>query len=334
MSTIDGQNQVLYVREPLTVAPDTLPGAAAQSPPAPHLSLEPTFLIPEAEASADAAPTADPEGWGSAAWRPRPRRIRRRVAGWLLLSVALHVLALASAATLAPHLPPRVTDDPLELAADRAAHDFGEGFGRQEGFVYFRVPTLHGGVDRPAVEHLRDVDVSQFSKQATATLPRPAAQEVATAHDLPRAPDLTSVPPRRTSRDPVAAAVNSTTAEWSPPPRRVRPAAAVAEGVAVGRVHVLGIVGGGGLELPKALDNPQPVYPPESLAAGVTGRVTLRVTIASEGDVREAVVYASSGVEELDQAALAVIGQWRFEPRHYGGDVYEILVPIRFTLDP
>jgi TonB family protein len=63
---------------------------------------------------------------------------------------------------------------------------------------------------------------------------------------------------------------------------------------------------------PRPLVNPPPVYPPEALAAGRTGRVIVRAEIALDGKVREARVQESSGVASLDRAALAAVREWRF----------------------
>lgn len=84
----------------------------------------------------------------------------------------------------------------------------------------------------------------------------------------------------------------------------------------------------------QAPNNPAPNYPREALAAGIEGRVMLRVTIEADGAVGAARVSTSSGSASLDDAALAAIRSWRFEPARRGGEAvpYEVIVPIRFAI--
>jgi protein TonB len=63
---------------------------------------------------------------------------------------------------------------------------------------------------------------------------------------------------------------------------------------------------------PQVVVNRPPVYPPEALAAGKTGRVVIRAEVAADGRVTKAQVHRSSGVVALDQAALAAVRDWRF----------------------
>lgn len=86
----------------------------------------------------------------------------------------------------------------------------------------------------------------------------------------------------------------------------------------------------------RKLYSPPPIYPPEALAARLTGRVVLRVTVETDGRVARVSVYRTSGVRSLDQAALEAVRQWRFEPTRRAGIsvISEIAVPVRFELDP
>lgn len=85
---------------------------------------------------------------------------------------------------------------------------------------------------------------------------------------------------------------------------------------------------------PQTVYNPSPTYPPQALAAGLTGRVLLKVTVASDGTVTAASVHRSSGVDSLDQAALETVRRWRFEvPRISGVASRRVIgVPINFEL--
>jgi protein TonB len=65
---------------------------------------------------------------------------------------------------------------------------------------------------------------------------------------------------------------------------------------------------------PAAEHAPDPKYPPDLLAAGVEGVVTLQLTIAANGGVERAVVAVSSGYPALDRSALDAVAQWKFRP--------------------
>jgi protein TonB len=85
---------------------------------------------------------------------------------------------------------------------------------------------------------------------------------------------------------------------------------------------------------PRRVFSPQPRYPPDLLAARVTGLVKLRVHVARDGRVKRAAIHRSSGRRALDQAALEAVRRWRFEPARRAGIAIsrEVIVPIRFTI--
>lgn len=60
--------------------------------------------------------------------------------------------------------------------------------------------------------------------------------------------------------------------------------------------------------------NVAPTYPEEARAAGVQGKVILRLRIGVDGRVESLRILTSSGVQSLDDSALAAVKQWRFEP--------------------
>jgi len=63
-----------------------------------------------------------------------------------------------------------------------------------------------------------------------------------------------------------------------------------------------------------------PPYPPLALRLGWEGTVTLRLAIAPQGVVTEAVVVRSSGYPILDEAARAwVLAHWRYQGAIRGG---------------
>jgi TonB family protein len=84
---------------------------------------------------------------------------------------------------------------------------------------------------------------------------------------------------------------------------------------------------------PQTVLNPPPVYPPEALAAGRTGRVIVRAKVAADGSVSQARLQRSSGVASLDRAALAAVRGWRFSSAEdVDAPPRRVDVPIDFVI--
>jgi periplasmic protein TonB len=65
------------------------------------------------------------------------------------------------------------------------------------------------------------------------------------------------------------------------------------------------------------------------------GVVILRVRVATDGRILEAMVQTSSGYDSLDRAAVAqALRKWRFTPATENGAAVEswVRVPVRFEL--
>lgn len=147
-----------------------------------------------------------------------------------------------------------------------------------------------------------------------------AAIEEATPALVPAprpAPRLAEVLPGPSLPSPVAS--NLPTADPLPlvgPDRGAMPAAAPADrGVAYERVR-------------------EPRYPATARIRGFQGETVLRVLVAADGQVRSVTVAASSGHRELDQAALAAVRTWRFQPAIEQGRPVAawVQVPVVFRL--
>ncbi|MFH1834170.1 MAG: TonB family protein, partial [bacterium] len=85
-------------------------------------------------------------------------------------------------------------------------------------------------------------------------------------------------------------------------------------------------------EEPYPIQNPAPVYPEMARAAEVEGVVLVRAMVNKEGRIEKAFVI--SGHPMLDEAALAAIRAWVFQPamqQHRPVKVW-VTVPIRFVL--
>ena len=78
-----------------------------------------------------------------------------------------------------------------------------------------------------------------------------------------------------------------------------------------------------------------PQYPANVLQTGTTGAVLLSVLVGLNGLPENIAVKTSSGIAELDQAAVTALKQWRFSPASQGGATlaswYDI--PVRFEIN-
>lgn len=83
---------------------------------------------------------------------------------------------------------------------------------------------------------------------------------------------------------------------------------------------------GGDVPPPRKIHNVHPVYPSAARAAGIEGVVILEATIDPTGEVSGIDVLQS--VPELDQAAIAAVEQWRYEPTLVDG----VAVPVSMTM--
>lgn len=72
-------------------------------------------------------------------------------------------------------------------------------------------------------------------------------------------------------------------------------------------------------EIAQMIHHVQPEYPRLAEKAGLEGVVWIKALVGSDGNVREAVVYKSSGTESLDEAALKVAKDNKFKPAIQNG---------------
>ena len=83
---------------------------------------------------------------------------------------------------------------------------------------------------------------------------------------------------------------------------------------------------GDGIRPPAKIVNVNPVYPPEAREARVQGVVILEATISRTGEVSDVEVLRS--VPLLDEAAVAAVRQWRYEPTLVDGEPVSILMTV------
>lgn len=84
----------------------------------------------------------------------------------------------------------------------------------------------------------------------------------------------------------------------------------------------------------QVLHNPEPRYPRQARRRGLQGEVVLEVQILANGQPGDIDIVAGSGHALLDQAALAALRGWRFQPARQGGRAVSatLHVPVRFEL--
>lgn len=80
---------------------------------------------------------------------------------------------------------------------------------------------------------------------------------------------------------------------------------------------------------PKKILNVNPVYPPEALKSRVTGSVIIEAEIGRTGEV--GAMRVLRGDPMLDEAALAAVRQWRYEPVVIAGEPVPVLMTVTVT---
>ena len=83
---------------------------------------------------------------------------------------------------------------------------------------------------------------------------------------------------------------------------------------------------GDGIRSPAKIVNADPIYPPEARDARVQGVVILEATISRTGEVSDVEVLRS--VPLLDEAAVAPVRQWRYEPTLVDGEPVSIVMTL------
>jgi TonB family protein len=121
-----------------------------------------------------------------------------------------------------------------------------------------------------------------------------------------------------------------------PPPRNVGPRE-ISPSPALSQVAQVETRDNQGAELdrlPTPVFNPAPVYPADALTARREGRVILRAFVDQAGEVSVVKVWRSSGSEQLDQAAMAAVREWKFTPGQRMGQnaAGEVAVPVVFQI--
>lgn len=83
---------------------------------------------------------------------------------------------------------------------------------------------------------------------------------------------------------------------------------------------------GGNVQRSRMIANPPPIYPKAAKEAGIQGKVRLQALVGTDGKIKELEVV--SGPEELIQAALDAVRQWRYQPTLLNGIPVEVSTTI------
>lgn len=85
---------------------------------------------------------------------------------------------------------------------------------------------------------------------------------------------------------------------------------------------------------PRAVSRVVPRYPARARSQNITGYVTMRLLIGTQGEVVEAEVTNAQPPGTFDQVALTAIQQWRFTPAMYKGTPVRVRATqtLRFKL--
>jgi protein TonB len=78
----------------------------------------------------------------------------------------------------------------------------------------------------------------------------------------------------------------------------------------------------------------QPVYPKEALDKGLRGEVRVRITVDTEGRVKQVDVMESNPPGVFDSAAIAAVQRWRFKPIKAGGQAVEASAVTTMIFQP
>ena len=156
--------------------------------------------------------------------------------------------------------------------------------------------------------------------RSTPSLTSPLPTPVATPHATPH---------RQATPRPVAKQI---TRETSRPPS---PTAKSTASKQPGATRGSSTAGGRGDAAPSYRSNPQPAYPDEARRLEQQGLVVLDVLVSAEGRAVKVALKRSSGVRILDQAAIAAVRAWSFQPGRIAGvpAAAHVDVPVRFRLN-
>jgi periplasmic protein TonB len=211
---------------------------------------------------------------------------------------------------------------------------------------FFLVPWGNG-FSRPAAQASRQVMIDLVDLTPSESPKKPHRRQASERHPPPR-PPARPEPLRPASPSPAEspsgssalsapAAVTADPADFSrpvqPPGLGSRVEGSASEALAAlqakpGKTTVLTEA------IPLYRDNPPPAYPVLARKRGYEGTVILEAFVNTNGRVTDLKIHQSSGYAVLDEAALATVKDWHFQPGKKGETPVEmwVRVPIHFQL--
>lgn len=82
------------------------------------------------------------------------------------------------------------------------------------------------------------------------------------------------------------------------------------------------------------LSNPAPEYPAAAKRNGIQGKVLVNVLVKADGTPASVKISRSSGSNNLDEAAVDAVSQWKFIPARRSGVSVQasVIVPVEFKI--
>ena len=248
---------------------------------------------------------------------------------WVVASVALHMAAVAAGSFAHTSASPPTVAVPIEL-------------------VRIPVPEPPPPPPPPRVKPVppRIVQRPPEPKPVEPPPPPPKVEPPPPAETPPpvATPPVASAPSAPVATGPpsagalfsggdLAVAAGSSTAVAPGPKRQEAPPAEVkpAPKVAVATTTNVGLTA---VARPIGDYQVKPEFPESARKAHAEGTTLLRVEVLANGRVGEVVVTRSSGRQDFDDAAIAAVKQWRFEPARRGSTAVGMWasLPVRFQL--
>lgn len=225
----------------------------------------------------------------------------------ILVAVAFHLLALFAFRLSTPPSPLPIGNDPIQVSLVAAA------------------PENATDLNPPAAEA-----ATAPLSETLAPEPTPASIPVATPPPSTPIPEAKAKPARHPKTTPPPAhksAPAKATAKKTQPQSAKTSSASARSGTATG--------GGRGDAAPSYRNNPQPPYPEEARRLEQQGLVILDVLVGANGRAVSVSVRQSSRFRALDQAAVAAVRQWIFQPGRVAGVPVagHVNVPVRFRIE-
>ena len=276
---------------------------------------------------------------------------------WLLLSLSIHVAALAWCPIPGSFNPPYPVYLVVDLFSGPATSETGDGLNADSGGggkpaasttppkepLQKSPPAVP---EPPVTRDLQDLERLLPTKPDPAEntdkqdLAAPEPQNVKTTPEQPPAPaadvKTTTAPAVTvTAKPPASGQDNLVQGPATPDGRGTGTGSGTGSGPGSDPGREGGAVPGSPVETPMAYgSNPPPPYPRTARRRGWEGEVLLLVSVTAAGDVCKVEVKRSSGHRLLDRTAVNAVYRWRFQAARSNGRAVagQVMVPIRFSL--